>query len=153
MMDLNQKIKDIAGANLANPAHFIVGVFISKHQPTTISVIVDGDKGITIDDCAILSHKLSEELETMDLIKDAYRLEVSTPGLDHPLRLKRQYYANLGRSIKVHLANKTMLVGKLVEADEDKITLTIEEGKKKELKNLEILFTDIEKTIVIASFK
>jgi ribosome maturation factor RimP len=78
---------------------------------------------------------------------------VSTPGIDHPLKLKRQYLANIGRNVKVQLTDKELLRGKLLNADEQKIILeTQNKEKNKGLMTREILFTDIEKTIVTVSF-
>lgn len=143
----------MAEKGLQNPSHFVVDVSVSKHKPTKITVFVDGDKGISIDDCATLSRLLAEQLDEQDLIKEAYTLEVSTPGIDHPLKLKRQYRANIGRNVKVQLTDKELLRGKLLHADEEKIALeTQNKEKNKGLINREILFTDIEKTIVTVSF-
>jgi ribosome maturation factor RimP len=150
---LNQKIKEMAEAGLANPAHFVVDVSVSKHKPTKITVFVDGDKGISIDDCANLSRLLAEQLDEQDLIKEAYTLEVSTAGIDHPLKLKRQYRANIGRQVKVQLIDKELVRGKIIAANDEKITVETEnKDKNKGLMNREILFTDIEKTIVTVSF-
>src|SRR5277367_6841240 len=136
-MDLKEKIKELAETALANPAHFLVEVVVSKHKPWKFTVIVDGDQGITIDGCAALSRTLNESLESE--ISDPYTLEVSTPGLDHPLKLKRQYIKNIGRGLKV--------VKKIV------IEAEIGRGKKIEMKSIEIPFTEIEKTFVTVSFK
>lgn len=152
-MELNQKIKEMAAKGLQNPSHFVVDVSVSKYKPTKITVFVDGDQGISIDDCANLSRLLAEQLDEQDLIKEAYTLEVSTPGIDHPLKLKRQYLANIGRNVKVQLTDKELLRGKLMNADEQKIILeTQNKEKNKGLMTREILFTDIEKTIVTVSF-
>jgi ribosome maturation factor RimP len=78
---------------------------------------------------------------------------VGTPGLDVPLKLKRQYYANVGRTIKVQLKTKNYVEGKLLAVTEEQITIeTPSKERKKELIKMEILFTDIEKTIVTVSF-
>jgi ribosome maturation factor RimP len=154
-MDLNQKIRELAGAGLTDPAHFVVDVTISKYKPQKVTVFVDGDKGISIDDCANLSRYLGDKLDEENMMADAsYTLEVSTPGIDHPLKLKRQYVGNIGRHVKVQLKDKEILKGKLVAADEQKISLETEnkDSKKKELISLDIPFTEIEKTIVTVSF-
>lgn len=152
-MELTEKIKELAELHLASSAHFIVGVAVSKHKPMKITVALDGDAGVSIDDCANLSRQLSDELEKENSIDAAYTLEVGTPGIDQPLKLKRQYKKNIGREVKVHLTDKSIVRGKLVSADEDKIGVQEPAEKKKELKNSEIPFTEIEKAIVIVSFK
>jgi ribosome maturation factor RimP len=81
-------------------------------------------------------------------------LEVSTPGVDQPLKLKRQYHKNIGRKLKV-TTGQHILEGKLVDVGEEKIKLEQEfgEGKKKETKSIEIPFSEIDKTFVLVSFK
>jgi len=152
-MDLKEKIKDLAEKSLENPNHFLVEVVLSKHKPWKFTVIVDGDQGITIDDCAALSRALNESIETE--ITDPYTLEVSTPGLDHPLKLKRQYKKNIGRGLKVVKKDKSTVNGELKQAEEEKIVIETEsgQGKKTEVKIIEIPFTEIEKAFVTVSFK
>jgi ribosome maturation factor RimP len=156
-MDVVEKIKDLAQSHLKDPGHFVVDVIMSKHKPYKVTVILDGDHGITIDDCSLLSRALSEDLDNIDLIKDNYTLEVGTPGLDQPLKLKRQFAKNVGRHLKVHQKNKAIVQGLLQESDEEKIVLEIElnskGSKKKEFTQTEIPFSEIEKAIVMVSFK
>jgi ribosome maturation factor RimP len=152
-MDLKEKIKELAQTNLADSAHFIVDVIVSKHKPMKFTIILDGDKGITVDDCANLSNKLNDTLGS--LIEEQYLLEVSTPGLDHPLKLHRQFVKNVGRGLKVNTTAKKVITGKLTGAETEKIILETEnkEGKKGETKLIEIPFTEIEKAFVTVSFK
>ena len=152
-MDLKEKLKDLAEKSLVNPAHFLVEVVVSKHKPWKFTVSVDGDQGIMIDDCAALSRALNESLEGE--ISDPYTLEVSTPGLDHPLKLKRQYKKNIGRGLKVVRKDKSIVNGALKQTEEEKIVLETEIGlgKKTEVKIIEIPFTEIEKAFVTVSFK
>jgi len=152
-MDLKEKIKDLAEKSLTNPSHFLVEVAVSKHKPWKFTVVVDGDRGITIDDCAAVSRALNESMESE--ISDPYTLEVSTPGLDHPLKLKRQYKKNIGRGLKVVRKDKSVLNGVLKQTEEEKIVIETEigQGKRTELKVIEIPFTEIEKAFVTVSFK
>jgi ribosome maturation factor RimP len=155
-MDVVEKIKDLAQSHLKDSGHFVVDVILSKHKPYKVTVILDGDQGITIDDCSLLSRALSEDLDNVDLIKDSYTLEVGTPGLDQPLKLKRQYAKNAGRQVKVHRKDKTIVQGLLKEIYDDKIVLETElivKGKKKEFTLTDIPFSEIEKAIVMVSFK
>ena len=144
---------ELAEKSLTNPAQFLVETVVSKHKPWKFTLIVDGDQGITIDDCAALSRAINESLESE--ISDPYTLEVSTPGLDHPLKLKRQYKKNVGRGLKVVRKDKSIVNGTLKETEEEKIVLETEigQGKKTEVKIIEIPFTEIEKAFVTVSFK
>jgi ribosome maturation factor RimP len=153
-MDLAEEIKKMAETWLT-PGQFIVDVLISsKKGPRKVMVLVDGDEGFNIDDCAELSRHLSKALDENALIDDNYFLEVSTPGVDHPLKMKRQYYKNIGRSLRVKLHDKT-IEGKLAAVTENEITLTMESGtgKNKESKLIELPIAEIEKAFVLVSFK
>ena len=153
-MDLREKITEIAKSKLTDDSQFIVDVVASaKPGAKKVVVILDGDTGVTIDDVTNLSRAISAELDEQPLIEDNYTLEVGTPGLDQPLKLKRQYYKNIGRELKVHTTDKKILQGALTEVLEERIVLEIKEGKKKETKLTEIPFSQIEKAIVMVSFK
>jgi ribosome maturation factor RimP len=154
-MDLVDNIKKLATEKLVSPNHFIVNVIASTRKgPQKILVVLDGDEGVTIDHCADLSRELSKALDELGWLDESYMLEVSTPGLDQPLVSLRQFRKNIGRGMKVKLADE-VVEGKLAEATEDKITLIQEtgSGKKKETKNIEIPFASIEKAFVLVSFK
>lgn len=142
---------------LTRPDHFLVDVVISGNKvQKKILVIVDGDNGVTIEDCATLSRGLSSKIEEAGLINENYTLEVSTPGVDTPLKLNRQYAKNIGRSLKVTLNDKSQVKGKLTEVNDSLISLQVEEKvdkKKSELKNIEIPFNSIHKALVQISFK
>jgi ribosome maturation factor RimP len=138
-----------------SPDQFLVDIVISARKgPKKVSVIVDGDNGISIENCAELSRQLSKYLDDSGLIEDNYLLEVTSPGVDHPLASKRQFTKNVGRLLKVKTENQ-VLEGKLTSVSEDAIVLTQEigSGKEKETKTTEILFNKIEKALVQVSFK
>lgn len=155
-MDAVEEIKKMATANLANESQFIVDVLISSRKgPKKVLILLDGDNGITIDDCANLSRELSKRLDDASWMEESYTLEVSTPGLDQPLKLNRQFKKNIGRSLKVKLLENKTVEGKLAEVFDEKIILaqTSGSGKSKEIKMTDIPFSEIEKALVIVSFK
>jgi ribosome maturation factor RimP len=154
-MEFAGKIKDIITRKLADPDQFLVDVVVKGHKgPKKVLIIIDSDKGITIDDCANLSRELSKEFDDSQLFDDSYTLEVSTPGLDQPLRLPRQYHKNIGRRVKVIFQGQAA-EGKLVEVADEKVRLEQEvgTGKQKETKIIELSFSEIDKTFVLVSFK
>jgi ribosome maturation factor RimP len=154
-MDLTAEIRQLVEPTLA-PDQFIVDVVVTaKKGPGKVIVLVDGDHGITIDTCAEISRQLSKALDESNLIGDNYLLEVSTPGVDHPLKLKRQYPKHIGRTLKIKLLDGTQVEGKLVELKDDELVLgqEIGSGKKKEVKTVTVAFSVIDKTFVLVSFK
>ena len=133
----------------------MVGVVASAKNLSKITIVIDGDNGVTIDDCSNLSRALSARLDELDFGSNHYVLEVTTPGLDHPLKLKRQFQKNIGRGLKVHRKDKTIILGKLVSTTEESVVLNqeVKEGKVMVGKELAIPFNDIEKAFVMVSFK
>ena len=153
-MEIREEIRKIAESKLTDPGHFVVDVAVSLRGKQKVLVFVDGDDGITIDNCADLSRAMSEELDTLPGLNESYVLEVSTPGVDHPLKFNRQYAKHVGRTLKVVLRDES-IEGKLVNVSSGVISLeqTTGSGKKKEIKTIEVQFSDIEKSFVLVSFK
>jgi ribosome maturation factor RimP len=155
-MDLKGRIEELVEGRLQGSEYFLVNVLIAggKSVPKII-VWLDGDAGVSIDKCAEVSRWLSKRIEDDNLIESAYTLEVSSPGIDQPLKLFRQYKQHLGRNLKVSLTNGSTKTGKLEEVKENSIVLTeTVKGKKKENLNpvTEIDTKDIEKAFVLISF-
>ncbi|MEP2027027.1 MAG: ribosome maturation factor RimP [Reichenbachiella sp.] len=117
-------------------------------------VLLDGDQGITIEKCSevsrAVSHFIDEEIE----LNEPLTLEVSSAGLDHPLKLNRQYVKNIGKNVKVTLNDKTLVEGQLKKVEDSSIELEIVIDKKKKTTETKVVnFEDISKTIVLVSFK
>jgi ribosome maturation factor RimP len=83
-----------------------------------------------------------------------FSLELSSPGLDEPLKMRRQYKKNIGRFVDVLLDDSTKREGKLIEETEDGIVVEWEEGKgkTKAVKQESILFSDIKNTKIQIKF-
>jgi ribosome maturation factor RimP len=162
-MDIRAKIAELAEGSLLAGDQFLVDVIVSSRNFSKITVIIDGDHGITIDDCGKISRVLSEKIDELNLDTGAssYVLEVSTPGLDHPLKLRRQFEKNVGRNVKVHRKDKSIVQGKLAAclpagtATGETIVLKeeVKEGKTIIEKEWLIPFDDVERTFVMVSFK
>ncbi|MDQ3846736.1 MAG: ribosome maturation factor [Bacteroidota bacterium] len=139
-----QKVMDLLSGH---PSHFLVEVRI---KPTNnVKVFVDADEGISLSDLVDYNRSLYKQLEGSGLFpNDDFSLEVSSPGLDEPLKLHRQYKKNIGRYVDVMLVDGTKKEGKLIEATEDGIVIETEngKGKKREVKNESILFDTIKNT-------
>ena len=141
-------------ASLLTAGQFLVDVNVSARQgPRKILVVIDADQGVGIDDCALVSKMLSKVIDEEGLIDDNYTLEVSTPGIDQPLKLKRQYYKNVGRKMKIRLQDKTV-EGTLAGVTDDSIDVIEEKGTgRNEQSTVHIPFSSIEKAFVLVSFK
>lgn len=135
----------------SDPGYFMVETKITAGNH--IRLFVDGDNGISIDKCVSISRLLYRQLEDNGFFGDAaFSLEVSSPGLDEPLKLFRQYKKNTGRNVEVVLADGTRIEGKLVAAEEHQIEVEEFMGRKKEVKKHIISLQTIKTTKVQVVF-
>ena len=114
------------------PEHFLVSLRI---KPTNnVKVLLDGDKGITIEQCVRFNRQLVTKIDEAGLFPPGeYSLEVSSPGVDEPLQLYRQYVKNIGRTVQVIRKDQSAITGLLLEVNPDSITLETTKGKGKKL--------------------
>jgi ribosome maturation factor RimP len=92
-----------------------------------LRIAVDRDGGVTSDDLSEVSHALSVALDASDVMGEApYVLEVTSPGVDRPLTLPRHWRRNVGRLVKVTLAQGGELTGRVTAADEDGTDLLVD---------------------------
>ena len=122
---LDKKVREIVEELIQEREDlFLVEVLVKGNPPNQkVLVFIDSDTGLSIDDCSLISRKLGLRLEEMDLLTSKYTLEVSSPGLDFPLMLQRQYKKNIGRELIVELKEETTVTGKLVGVSAEMITL------------------------------
>lgn len=149
-------IKEMAIASLPDNDLFIVDVAVSESSRPKITVLADGEQGITIDQCATISRRINKKIEE-DFGPDmAYVLEVSSPGVDFPLTQPQQFKRHTGRSLKLKLQDGSEKTGKLEEVTETGLNLLEEikqKGKKATYVPVQIPFGEIEKANVVISFK
>jgi ribosome maturation factor RimP len=147
---LEQKIEALIGQE---PGFFLVELRI---KPTNnIKVFIDADHGIGIDQLVQLNRKLYKDIEESNFFPNGdFSLEVSSPGLDEPLKMFRQYKKNIGRYVEVLLNEGVKKEGKLVTVTESEIQLEEEKGKakKKEIVQHVIPFSDIKSTTIQVRF-
>ncbi len=154
--NLQSIVHQLAIENLNGDEFFIADVKVSAEKgPTKISILLDGDNGVTIDDCVALSRAVGNILEERDIISSKYTLEVSSPGVDHPLSSLRQYLKNIDRHIKVTTTEGDEIRGILKEVSEENLLMDreIKKGKKINHEPLQLAMSEIKKTIVQVSFK
>ncbi len=119
-----------------------------------IKVFLDTDIGITIEKCIRINRALYKKIEE-EFPDGNFSLEVSSPGVDEPLKIKRQYKKNVGRMVEVVMHDNTRKEGKIIMADEEHITIEELEGKGKKaiIKTTDILFNQIRHTKVLTTFQ
>lgn len=126
------KITELLQSYLNNDYFYIVDVKVAgaRGGKLKVTVLLDSDIGITIDECATISRQLGNQMEEMNFFGEApFTLEVSSPGVDFPLTTPRQFRRNLGRSLAVTLTDGTLLRGMLNSASDTDIVLDVEPVK------------------------
>jgi len=135
------------------PDIFLVSV---KIKPTNnIKIFLDADSGLSIEKCVKINRALYKVIEEKQWYPDGnFSLEVSSPGIEEPLKLLRQYKKNIGRKVEVLLQDDTRQQGKLTAASDQEIKLEQTEGKGKKqiIKEIEIPFADIKQVKVLVVF-
>lgn len=103
---------------------------------------IDKEDGITVDDCEIVSRALSDLLDVEDYISENYILEVSSPGLDRPLKKDRDFERSIGKDVEVKLfkaINKEKeFVGILTAYDHDTVTIELEDETSMQFERAQI---------------
>ncbi|MBK7432963.1 MAG: ribosome maturation factor [Chitinophagaceae bacterium] len=120
-----------------------------------IKIYLDADSGLGIEKCIRINRALYKVMEEMGLYPDGdFSLEVSSPGIDEPLKLLRQYTKNIGRFVEVQTNSDLRHEGKLIAVDGENITIEYSEGKGKKAVTvqLEIPFSEIRQTKVQIKF-
>jgi ribosome maturation factor RimP len=134
-MNLSEKLGQIITEKLIeNPDVFLVEVNVQlKGGMGKVTVILDGDNGVKIADCSKISRQLGAIIEEDNLIDTAYILEVTSPGIGEPLKLPRQFQANIGRLLKVEQKDGNVVEGTLKVATDQQIVIEpkVEEKKNK----------------------
>jgi ribosome maturation factor RimP len=126
------KITELLQPYLDNDHFYVVDVKVAgaRGGKLKVTVLLDSDAGITIDECAIISRQLGNQLEEMNFFGEApFTLEVSSPGVDFPLTTPRQFRRNLGRSLTLNLTDGKTLKGQLDSVTDEQIVLDVEPVK------------------------
>lgn len=145
-MDKEKVINLLNNALEENPAMFLIELkFLPDNK---IYVEVDGDNGVSLKECIRVSREIEHNL---DREEEDFSLEVTSPDISNPLKVKRQYTKNINRILEVKLKDNKKVEGTLKTVDENHIELEwkarepkpIGKGKVTVVKNATILFSDI----------
>ncbi|MEC7265043.1 MAG: ribosome assembly cofactor RimP [Bacteroidota bacterium] len=152
---LKEKVESLLNKALEErPSLFLIDFTVGGDN--TIKVVLDGDKGVSLQDCMDVSRAIEHNL---DREEEDFSLEVASAGAASPMRFPRQYAKNIGRQLKVR-ANGQEMEGTLVDASENSITLEWKarepkptgKGKVTVQKREQIAFSDIQEAKVILKF-
>jgi len=95
-----------------------------------LRIYIESDNGITVEDCATVSHQISAVFDVEDPIPSAYTLEISSPGVDRMLFSPQQYQAYIGKTVKIKtripLNSRRNFKGSIEELTDLEVTLKID---------------------------
>ncbi len=99
---------------------------------TTLEILVDKRSGgITVAECSVLNRKIGEALEVASVFAGPYMLEVSSPGIDRPLRTKNDFLRTLKREVRIFLsqpvANRIEYEGTIEKVEDDRVIVNVDE--------------------------
>ena len=98
-----------------------------------LRLYIDKEGGITINDCEEVSRLFGDRLDEEDFIEDAYVMEVSSPGLDRPLKKEKDYVRSMGKKVEIRtyrpVEKQKEFCGILSAYDDNSVTITLEEGQ------------------------
>lgn len=163
-MNIEDRVRALVLEKIADREDLFI-VDIKMHTNGKLIVLIDGDEGITIQDCAAVSRHVGFHLEEENAVDHAYNLEVSSPGVDIPLTTERQYRKNIGRQVQLKMVGpegegEVQREGILLAVTEQGLSLeaiiqnkNLPKGRKPAVEMLDIPFKNILVTKVLISFK
>ncbi len=132
---LEQRIEEVASPLARSLQVDLIEIeCLGKGAASCIRVTIDKPGGVGIKDCEDLHHSLSRALDVLDPIPHAYRLEVSSPGLDRPLKHRKDYQRSIDKLVRLRILQpqhgQTSLVGRLTAVADEGVTLKIRSRSK-----------------------
>ena len=151
-MALKDQISELITPALQKAGYFLEDVnLVSPGQHRIVTVIVDGETGLNLDQVTVASKLVSELLDEASFMGETpFTLEGTSPGIDRPLTLPRHFAKNVDRLLKVTKNDGVVLTGRIRSNTQDDVTLEITE--KKEVKEVVISLAEIKRAMVEIEF-
>lgn len=151
-MALKDQISELITPALQKAGYFLEDVnLVSPGLHRIVTVIVDGETGLNLDQVTVASKLVSELLDEASFMGETpFTLEVTSPGIDRPLTLPRHFAKNVDRLLKVTKNDGVVLTGRIRSNTQDDVTLEITE--KKEVKEVVIALAEIKRAMVEIEF-
>lgn len=130
MSKIVEKVNELIQPIFTDSQYHLVDImFVKEGADYFLRIFVDKEQGIDLDDCALVSEKISEILDGNDPIEEPYFLEVSSPGAERPLKNEEDYHNAIGKYIQVNLYEKIdgdkIWQGDLLEITEETLSLSV----------------------------
>ena len=126
-----QKVEDMVLPVVESTGYELVDIeYLKEGQNWYLRLYIDKEGGITIEDCETISKKINHLLDEADIIPNAYFFEVSSPGLERPLKKDKEFEKYKGETVEIKLYNpinkKNLFEGKLVGLVDEKVVINCE---------------------------
>jgi ribosome maturation factor RimP len=141
--DLEERVRSLAEPVLTRHGAELVDVQVRRGRTQLIRIVADQPGGITLEVCARVSSELSRMLDVDDPIEGRYTLEVTSPGLDRPLRTEADFRKQAGKRVKVVLASGRHEEGTVEDVGSDRVRLMRADG------TVEVAYADIAKATLV----
>lgn len=125
-MELSAIERDLEEAIVSCGCRLYDIALLKENENLVLRISIMKDGGVSLDDCALVSESISPLLDVKDVIKDAYMLEVSSPGIERALKNPRHFMLSCGEVVQIRLLDKQEIVGTLMKADEQGVWLAKE---------------------------
>jgi len=148
---LEEKLTEMLEPGVEALGFELVGIeFVRAGKHSILRVFIDHENGITVDDCADVSHQVSAILDVEDPISTEYNLEVSSPGMDRPLFKEKHYIESVGEVVQVRLSmpmgDRRNFKGKVLACEDGMISIEVD-GQQ-----FQLAVANIEKGNVVPTF-
>ena len=151
-MALKDQVSELISPALQQAGYFLEDVnIVSPGQHRIVTVIVDGERGLNLDQVTVASKLVSELLDAATFMGETpFTLEVTSPGIDRPLTLPRHFAKNVDRLLKVTKTDGVTVTGRILSNTESDVTLSVTE--KKDVKEVVVALADIKRATVEIEF-
>ena len=151
-MALKDQISEHITPALHKAGYFLEDVnLVSPGQHRIVTVIVDGESALNLDQVTVASKLVSELLDEATFMGETpFTLEVTSPGIDRPLTLPRHFAKNVDRLLKVTKTDGVVVTGRILATTDNDVTLSVTE--KKDVKEVVISLGDIKRAQVEIEF-
>jgi len=151
-MALKDQISEFLSPALHKAGYFLEDInVVSPGQHRIVTVIVDGESALNLDQVTVASKLVSEVLDEAPFMGETpFTLEVTSPGIDRPLTLPRHFAKNADRLLKVTKTDGEVVTGRILSNTNVDVTLTVTE--KKDVKEVAIALADIKRAQVEIEF-
>ncbi len=107
MSKIEEKVEDLIKKKIENIGYELFDVlYLKEGQDLILRIVIDNEKGITLDDCEKVNNEIKDILDEADLIQEQYLLEVSSPGIERLLRKEWQQKKYIGERVSIKLFKK-----------------------------------------------